>query len=224
MQYRTTGGPRVGQPCVANRRAPRSVGAARETSGLHESDGTRDLGSLRELNQRFLGLEWTRTAFDGRIARLTNTQRAAAADCPYALFDLRLGDCDYWQLRLQQPEARHVADEEAIGAELAEFTRLALFYAWYAATAAKLPAKLALSMHERTAAALRGITVNRIPDLVITESRGVSPRWNHCPQFWNALALTAASGDAERLKRVQLSGIQLAAATQLPLRREPRAV
>jgi hypothetical protein len=191
---------------------------------LQEPDGTRDLGSLRELNQRFLGLDWTRSAFDGRIARLTDSQRAAAADCPYALFDLRLGDCEYWQLRLQQPELRHVADEDAIGPELAEFTRLALFYAWYAATAAKLPAKLALCMHESTAAALRAITVNRIPDLVVTESRGLSARWSHCTQFWSALALAAASGDAHWLKRVQLSGIQLAAAMQLPLRREPRAV
>ncbi len=217
-------GTRTRQRIAAMPRAPRGLGAAQDSSGFQALDAPRDLGSLRELNQRFLELDWTRAAFGGRIAALTQAQRGAAADCPYALFDLRFGDGDYWQLRLQHAQSWHVADQEAIGADLAEFMRLALFYAWHAASAARLSARFALLMHERTAAALSRITVNRIPDLVVTESTTLSARWNHCAQFWSALMLAAASGDAQRLKRVQLSGIQVAAAAQLPLRREPRAV
>jgi hypothetical protein len=208
----------------SNGRTARELAAPREPTRLQDLHGPRDRGSLRELNRRFLELDWTRTAFGGRIAALTTAQRAAAANCPYALFDLRLGDCDYWQLRLQEAQAWHVADRDAIGADLAEFMRLALFYAWYASIAAKLSAKLVLSMHEHTAAALSRITVDRIPDLVITESASLCARWSHCAEFWSALILAAASDDAQRLKRVQLSGIQIAAAAQLPLRREPRAV
>lgn len=202
----------------------RVLGAPQDPVRPQDLRGPRDLGCLRELNQRFLELDWTRVAFGGRIAALTATQRAAAANCPYALFDLRLGDCDYWQMRLQEAQNRHVADQAVIGAELAEFMHLALFFAWYTATTGKLSAKLVLSMHERTAAALSGITVNRIPGLVISESACLCARWSHCAEFWSALILAAASNDAQRLKRVQLSGIQIAAAAQLPLRREPRAV
>jgi hypothetical protein len=212
MRNAASSGARAPQRSVQIPGAPRDLGAARE------------LGSLCELNQRFLELDWTRAAFGGRIAALTTAQRAAAANCPYALFDLRLEDGDYWQLRLCDEHAWRVADQAAIGADLAEFMRLALFYAWYAAMTSKLSAKLVLNMHERTAAALSRITVNRIPELVVTESAVLSARWSHCAHFWSALALAAAREDAQRLKRVQLSGIQLAAAAQLPLRREPRAV
>jgi hypothetical protein len=118
----------IGMPNVrqnAARAHPRSVGdrtaqalgAAQDPARLHDLHEPRDLGSLRELNQRFLELDWTHAAFSGRIAALTPAQRAAAANCPYALFDLRLGDCDYWQLRLEQVHAWHVADRDAIGAE-----------------------------------------------------------------------------------------------------------
>jgi hypothetical protein len=215
---------RVRQPSAAALRAPRVLGAPQDPSGPRRVNAPRDLESLRELNLRFLELDWTRAAFGGRIAALTRTQRAVMADCPYALFDLRLADYEYWQLRLQDASPWHVADCAPIGADHAEFMGLALFFAWYSASAAKLSAKLALCMHERTAAALGAVTVNRIPDLVATESAALSARWSHCVPFWSALALSAASGDAQRLKRVQLSGIQLAAATHLPLRREPRAV
>jgi len=223
MQNPRASGPRARQASLAAARAP-TLGAPRDPSGPQRLQEPRDLGSLRELNLRFLELDWTRSAFGGRIAALTRTQRAVMADCPYALFDLRLGDYEYWQLRLQDANQWRVSDRAPVGADHAEFMGLALFFAWYSATAAKLPAKLALCMHERTAAAFSRITVNRIPDLVVTESAALSARWSHCAPFWSALALSAASGDAQRLKRVQLSGIQLAAATQLPLRREPRAV
>ncbi len=223
MQNPRVSGPRARQPSLAAAHAP-TLGAPRNPSGPPGSHGSRDLGSLRELNLRFLELDWTRAAFGGRIAALTRTQRADMADCPYALFDLRLGDYEYWQLRLQDAHAWRVADRAPVGADHAEFMGLALFFAWYSATAAKLSAKLALCMHERTAAAFSRITVNRIPDLVVPESAVLSARWSYCAPFWSALALFAASGDEQRLRRVQLSGIQLAAATQLPLRREPRAV
>jgi hypothetical protein len=223
MQNPTVSGPRGRQACDAAPRAP-TLGAPQDPSGPQGLHRPRDLGSLRELNLRFLELDWTRAAFDGRIAALTRTQRAVMAACPYALFDLRLGDYEYWQLRLQDANSWRICDHAPVGADHAEFMGLALFFAWYSATAAKLSAKLALSMHERTAVAFSRITVNRIPDLVVTESAALSARWSYCAPFWSALALFAASGDEQRLRRVQLSGIQLAAATQLPLRREPRAV
>src|SRR6266850_7031656 len=90
------------------------------------------LGSLRDLNHRFLDLTASRTTdwVAGRVAPLSAAQRAAAAGCPYALFDLRFQDEGHWRLRLQTSEACRVADESATG-DAVDFARLALFYAWH---------------------------------------------------------------------------------------------
>ena len=62
------------------------------------------LQSLRDLNRRFLDL-----ACGGLPMRACRpggatleAQRAAAANCPYALFDLRFEDTAYWRGRLRE--------------------------------------------------------------------------------------------------------------------------
>ena len=87
----------------------------------------RTLGSLHELNHRFLDLAaarnggWTAPGGAGfspslaaRLAPLSGAQRQAAAGCPYALFDLRFQDDGHWRSRLEDPRAWHVADEAVI--------------------------------------------------------------------------------------------------------------
>ena len=72
------------------------------------------LGSLRDLNHRFLDLTGARSgdwgaaggvgaaaALGRHVAPLSPAQRAVAANCPYALFDLRFQDDGHWRLRLQ---------------------------------------------------------------------------------------------------------------------------
>jgi hypothetical protein len=137
------------------------------------------------------------------------------AGCPYALFDLRFQDDGYWRSRLQDSGAWRVADESVVDEETSDFVRLALFYAWHVASSAGLKAQLLLGMNGTTAAAFRRITVNQLSALVATEAVHLSMRWSGCTAYWNSLTSAASRADPAALRRVQLYGLQLAAAAQL---------
>jgi hypothetical protein len=178
------------------------------------------LESLRDLNHRFLDLAGERSGSWGalvaqRVAPLSALQRAAAASCPYALFDLRFQDDQHWRLRLQNAGRWHVADEPAADTDTSTFVRLALFYAWHVAATAGLAPQLLLGMSDDTAAAFRGITLSSLPGLVATEAANLTARWSDCGAYWRALMAAAARPDGTELRRVQLYGLQLAAATRL---------
>jgi hypothetical protein len=176
------------------------------------------LGSLHDLNHRFLDLAASRPEWlAGRVAPLSAAQRAAAGGCPYALFDLRFQDERYWQLRLRTPGPWCVADESAADGAVS-FVRLALFYSWHVASTAGLKAQLLLGMHLDTAAAFRRATVNQLPALALTEAKHLSARWSGCSAYWSALTSAALRADSAALRRVQLYGLQLAAAARLPAR------
>jgi hypothetical protein len=62
------------------------------------------LNSMRGLNRRFLDLAALglfTPGLEAQVAPLSPAQRAAAANCPYALFDLRFEDAPYWSERLE---------------------------------------------------------------------------------------------------------------------------
>ena len=174
------------------------------------------LGSLRDLNHRFLDLAAVRAGWAAaRVAALSPAQRAAAAGCPYALFDLRFQDDGHWRLRLQNLGRWCVAEESAVEDDTVSFVRLALFYAWHVASSEGIKAQLLLGMHGTTVAAFRRLTVNHLPALVASEAQHLSPRWDGCAVYWRALT-AAACTDPKTLRRVQLHGLQLAAAARLP--------
>ena len=186
------------------------------------------LGSLHDLNHRFLDLTAARSHqgyapggadfgldIAGRVAPLSAAQREAAAGCPYALFDLRFQDDAHWRLCLQDAKAWRIADEAVIDDDTVRFVRLALFFAWHVALSAGIAAQLLLGMNGHTAAALRRITLNQLPALVVSEAANLSPRWSGCAAFWSALTGAAARPDRAAVRRVQLYGLQVAAAAQL---------
>jgi len=181
-------------------------------------DAMRTSQSLAELNRRFLDLDWTRARLGPGLAGLSDHARAAAADCPYALFDLRFQDGEHWQSQLQQRGPWGVADLPPVDFEAADFVRQALFFAWHCATSARSSARLVFGMHELTAEAIAATTVSRLAALAPAETRELSVRWGHCERFWSALVTAAQRHDGSSLRRIQLSGIQLGAAVQLPLR------
>src|SRR5882757_9052047 len=107
------------------------------------------LKSVRELNHRFLDLaaiqpsDWDSSKhvglpveISGQLAPLSAAQKKAAADCPYALFDLRFHDDGHWQTQLQTNRHWSVADEAAVDDTTRNFVRLALFFAWHVASMA----------------------------------------------------------------------------------------
>jgi hypothetical protein len=182
------------------------------------------LASLRELNRRFLDLAAAHSDRPGDLqmqketaaplAGLSQEARAAAADCPYALFDLRFHDDAHWRARLA--DSWRVADQAAVAEDVTAFTRLALFYAWHLASTPKPGAQLCLGMAEPTAAAFRAASLDRLPALAASEAVNLSARWSKSTFYWRALAAAAARGDPRRLRRVQLFGVQLGAARLLP--------
>lgn len=185
------------------------------------------LGSVRELNHRFLDLVamppsgWTASMraglpaeVSGGVAPLSTLQKKAAADCPYALFDMRFDDDAHWQTRLKSAGRWSVADEGADDSTR-NFVRLALFFAWHVACTGTLAARFLLGMNEATAAALRATTIDCLPALVGTEAVNLTARWNDCPVYWSALTRAASRPNSAALRRVQLYGLQIAAAARM---------
>ncbi len=183
--------------------------------------------SLRDLNQRFLDLvsvassDWRSAGrlelpadASERLARLSALQRAATASCPYALFDLKFQDHEHWLARFSHAAADRVADDPGPG-ETTDFVRLALFFAWHVAITADLAGRLFLGMSERSAAAFRGARLNRLLELAASESAHLTARWRASGAYWNSLLQAASGSDPGRLRRVQLFGLQLAAAARL---------
>jgi hypothetical protein len=185
------------------------------------------LESVRELNHRFLDIvalqprHWSTSgpdpsaAVSAQVAPLSAAQKAAAAACPYALFDLRFDDDSYWQKRLQTADHGGVADASPVDSRTLDFVRLALFFAWHAASTTRLAGQLLLGMHELTAAAFRGATIDRLPSLAATEAINLTARWNGCAAYWQALTGAATRPNLAHLRRIQLYGLQLTAAARL---------
>ena len=123
-------------------------------------------------------------------------QKTAAANCPYALFDMRFDDDDHWRARLRSagPWAYRSPTRPPVPEEAAtlDFVRVALFFAWHVSSAAKLAPQLLLGMHEDTAAAFRGATIDCLPSLAATEAADLTARWNGCARYWCALAGAAS--------------------------------
>jgi hypothetical protein len=187
-------------------------------SWAHESPPSTDmLRSLYYLNHRFLDLAAVRRDWMGAdLAPLSAAQRASAAGCPYALFDLRFQDDPYWRSRVESCESWHVADAARADDATLAFVRLALFYAWHVASRAGLAAQLLLGMTSGAAGAFRSITVDRLPALAASAAPHLTPRWNGCAAYWNSLIAAASRPEPAALRRVQLFGLQLSAAARLP--------
>jgi hypothetical protein len=185
----------------------------------HEYLSGEHLHSLHDLNLRFLnllsddpGLSRPAAVF----AALSQAQRTAAASCPYALFDVRFEDELFWTSRLTGSRLWQVADEHRVNAASVDFVRAALFYAWHVSQLADRAPQLQLGMSATTAAAFRGTAMEQLSVLAAGETSNLAPRWQNCAAYWMALAKTAAGGNADALRRVQLYGFQLSAAARLP--------
>jgi hypothetical protein len=191
------------------------------------------LESVRGLNRRFLDLAavprldgspggWAVTSAPAlsmsvaaQIAPLSTAQKAAAASCPYALFDLRFCDEVHWRSRFDDSARWRVADDAPVLADTLDFVRTALFFAWHVACAGKVAAQWLLGMNEVTAAAFRATSIDRMPAVAATEAVHLSARWNDCPAYWSALAQAASGPDPAGLRKIQLYGLQLTAAARL---------
>ena len=67
----------------------------------------------------------------------------------------------------------------------------------------------------KNAAAFREATIDCLPSLAETEAGHLTARWNNCTAYWSALTGAAARENPASLRRIQLYGLQLAAAARL---------
>jgi hypothetical protein len=184
---------------------------------------------LRDLNLRFLDLAASRESGSRHdaalrlpndaalsIAPLSRAQRAAAANCPYALFDLRLSDDARWRARAMTCGDWIAEDQSTVAQDLVSFVRQALFYAWHIASTSRPGLQLWLGMAEKTAAMFRGMTLNGVSALAASEASQLTARWYGSTFFWNTLTLAASRDDGARLREIHLFGLQLAAGALLP--------
>ncbi len=101
--------------------------------------------------------------------------------------------------------------------DTASFVRLALFYAWHVAATARFSAQLLLGMSEHTAAAFRCATLNGLPALVAGEAVQLDARDGaRATRTGAPWCAPPRARIADRLRKVQLFGLQLAAAARLP--------
>jgi hypothetical protein len=179
--------------------------------------------ALHDLNARFLEIIDPRQTWSGRrglapgvaqgLTRLSARQRLDASRCPYALFDLRFHDDAHWRARLAQGASIQVADGERDDAQ--EFAQLCVFYAWHLASIDGHAARLLLGMGAPTVQSFQRLKLDNLSVLAASEAQHLTARWSGCTVYWNALIHAATCGDAPALRRVQLYGLQLAAAARL---------
>ena len=79
-----------------------------------------------------------------------------------------------------------------------------------------IPAATMNHPSERTAIAFRATTLNCLPTLVASEATNLSARFLNSGAYWSALVSAAVRRDENKLRKVQLFGLQLAAAALLP--------
>lgn len=147
---------------------------------------------------------------------LDATSQRRLASCPYLLIDAGFGQPQRWERLLPAAvcDARSTAGYFATREGVA-LVRRTLLFAWHLARSNRLGARVLLGMSPTVAERIAG---SRLQDLEALAERGcpwVTPRWAQQPQIWRQL-LAAAPGPAERLRELQLRGLQLLAAGCAP--------
>lgn len=155
------------------------------------------------------------------LGRLDGRSRAALADCPYTLFDLRFADAAFWR------GAAVAAVPPAESSLLTGFTRTAVFLAWHLAQSNELAASLVLGMSAPVQRLWRGMPVSSLEAVALVAAPHLTARWGSHPTFWAKLLDTAGPGGRDRGEAVRLLGLQLIAADgtwppALPMGQVPR--
>jgi hypothetical protein len=142
------------------------------------------------------------------ILRLDAKSRAAAASCPYTLFNMAFEDCAFW--------SRVALDARGTGvgslADEATFARTAVYLAWHLAQSGDLAAALVLGMTPEVLQAWRALPLSAIDRAAMAGCMKLQARWGRNHHFWSRLLEAAVNGGRPQLEAVRLLGLQLLAA------------
>lgn len=184
------------------------VPAADSVPAVSVGQGGADAGGAR--NPAML------TALAPLWSALDDTAQRRLASCPYLLIDAGFGLPERWERLLPAavcdapPTVGYFTSREGVA-----LVRRTLLFAWHLARSNRLAARVMLGMGLTVA---ERIAASRLRDLEALAERGcpwVAPRWAQQPQIWRQM-LQAALGPADRLREVQLRGLQLLAVSPGP--------
>lgn len=174
---------------------------------------------LSELNRAYveLSVEWLPEADArlleaeraARVVRMDEAARQRLADCPLALFELRIAEA------LATPLAGGAGVADHGGAALARraagdgsLLPFAVFYAWHVATTSPLSALLMLGLQGAELRLLLEVPPARLA-LLAGSPALLRPRWSGNAAFWDTLLEGAETGSEALLRRAHCLGVQL---------------
>ena len=149
-----------------------------------------------------------------RWGRLPPGRLDPLADCPYLLLDGAFDDADRW--RGHRPALRKNSAREALfaGARGAGVLRRHLVFAWHLAKSNPFAARLALGMTEEVGQLLALRHLSDIESIAATPPEWIRVHWEDRLEIWEQLLDVAVDGSADRLRQLQVRGMQLLAARE----------
>ena len=129
---------------------------------------------------------------------------------PYALFDLRFGDGNYWAAEVaaaggvQDAAGVVVADERIVG-----FARAAIMVMWHLAQTRAAGARLVFGASPATIAAVGGMPVAAVERLARGVAGSLTARFSSRTRFWLQFEGCAARPDAGSVDSLRRLGLQI---------------
>jgi hypothetical protein len=150
------------------------------------------------------------------LMELDTVHRAAAAKCPFALFNAQFQNASLWISLASAAAIRESGplfdDTESKRSSSASFTEMALFYAWHLVRSHPHAAQLLLGMKSQTLNAFKHFSLARLKYLSIERPDLITPRWPERTRFWKVMLSAAQQGAEERIVELRLVGVQMIAA------------
>jgi hypothetical protein len=179
--------------------------------------GAEALEWVHELNGRCLGAIGRRlvrnAGADADLWRgLDEPARQRAAQCPYALVDMRFHDAKWWEdakrdsMNSAPRSGATVAGITGLGRALAGDT---LTLACWTARHDQRTAMLLFGLDPRVAHVMSSLSPVEVRRITARFGNQLRPRWENNRRFWRDLLIAAAAANEEALIDIHLYGIQL---------------
>ncbi len=194
---------------------------------------------IAELNGRFLELLAHSAAAEGvgigtpivvdllpEWRQLSRAGLHRLAACPYLLLDAGFALPAHWR-EVLAGAVQDAADngrgrEHAISTDL---VRRALVLAWHLARSNPLAARITLGMNAECTLLIAARSIHQLEALAELRPSWVRPRWENRLDVWRQLLQAATHDQPQRLRQLQLRGLQLMAGSLMarPAERTTRA-
>lgn len=162
---------------------------------------------------RVLGMNYDVAA---KLRPVSDNTLRLLAQCSYALFDLRLGDLEFWQA----VRGNHVPETYSASAvpdelmhETQFFTQAALLYAWHVANTRPLAAQLTMAMSHQTVDSFASKSIVSLCEAAGTARGLLTAIHADNRVFWPDLIRYALTGTKQQFEAAVRLGSQLIAAT-----------